>query len=801
MKKPILLWIFFVISQFAYSQVITVKDQVTGKPVEQVTFMSEKPNMFVTTNIKGQVDISGFIGSKSIEIRSLGYKTEVMSYSELEQLTFELKLIPVSINLGEVVVSATRWDQSSENIPSRIISITPGQVELQNPQTAADMLGISGEVFIQKSQQGGGSPMIRGFATNRLLYTIDGIRMNTAIFRAGNIQNVISLDPLAIEHTEVFFGPGSVIYGSDAIGGVMSFQTLTPQLSYNGKPLINGKAEVRYASANNEITGHFDVGVGWKKFAMISSITSYNYGDLRMGSYGPSSYLCPYYVQRQDSTDVIVSNKNPKIQKPSAYSQINMMQKLRYMPNEHWDIQYGFHYSETSEYDRYDRLIRYKNGLLRYGEWYYGPQKWMMNNLTVSNSSHNIIYDQLTLRLAQQFFEESRVSRDINKANREIRTEKVYAYSANLDFVKTIGKKNVLYYGLEYVFNDVFSKGLDQDIVTGTEAPGPARYPESDWASYAAYISGQFMFTEKVILQAGVRYNQYQLKANFDTSFYHFPFVESGMNNGAVTGSIGLVVKPGAQWILSIGASTGFRSPNVDDMGKVFDSEPGSVVVPNPGLKAEYAYNGELGVAKMFSDFLKFDVSVYYTYLQNAMVRRDYTLNGTDSIMYDGTMSKVQAVQNAAFANVYGFQAGIEVKLPAGFGFISDFNYQKGIEELDDGSKSPSRHAPPWFGVSRLTFSTDRLNMQIYAVYSGEKKFNDMPEEERGKTEIYATDADGNPYSPGWYTLNFKAMYQVIPNLSVSAGVENITDQRYRPYSSGLVAAGRNFVLSLRANF
>jgi hemoglobin/transferrin/lactoferrin receptor protein len=203
----------------------------------------------------------------------------------------------------------------------------------------------------------------------------------------------------------------------------------------------------------------------------------------------------------------------------------------------------------------------------------------------------------------------------------------------------------------------------------------------------------------------------------------------------------------------------------------------------------------------MFSDFLKFDVSVYYTYLQNAMVRRDYTLNGADSIMYDGTMSKVQAVQNAAFANVYGVQAGIEVKLPAGFGFITDFNYQKGIEELDDGSKSPSRHAPPWFGVSRLTFSTDKLNMQIYAVYSGEKKFNDMPEEERGKTEIYATDADGNPYSPGWYTLNFKAMYQVIPNLSVSAGVENITDQRYRPYSSGLVAAGRNFVLSLRANF
>ncbi len=66
---------------------------------------------------------------------------------------------------------------------------------------------------------------------------------------------------------------------------------------------------------------------------------------------------------------------------------------------------------------------------------------------------------------------------------------------------------------------------------------------------------------------------------------------------------------------------------------------------------------------------------------------------------------------------------------------------------------------------------------------------------------MYAIDADGNPYSPGWYTLNFKAMYHLNELLSVTAGLENITDQRYRPYSSGLVAPGRNFILSLKANF
>src|SRR5690606_12785909 len=223
-------------------------------------------------------------------------------------------------------------------------------VQFQNPQTAADLLGVSGKVFIQKSQQGGGSPMIRGFATNRLLYMVDGVRMNTAIFRAGNIQNVINLDPFAVENTEVLFGPGSVVYGSDAIGGVMSFQTLTPQLSDSSEPLISGKAVTRFSSANKENTGHFDVHVGWKKWAIATSFSSWDFDHLRQGSKGPDEYIKNIYVQRQNSTDVVITQDDPLLQIPSAYSQINLMQKIRFKPNEDWDVQYGFHLSETSSY-------------------------------------------------------------------------------------------------------------------------------------------------------------------------------------------------------------------------------------------------------------------------------------------------------------------------------------------------------------------------------------------------------------------------------------------------------------------
>ncbi|MFW6140152.1 MAG: TonB-dependent receptor plug domain-containing protein [Acidobacteriota bacterium] len=810
MKKVCIIVLLFGLYHSAFSQTITIKDQKTKEPIELVALISESPRAQAETNEKGKADISAFQGAKEIIIRRLGYETEVKSYVELESLSFELFLQPKPFHRYDIVVSATRWRQTSRDVPTEIVTIPNVEVALQNPQTAADLLELSGKVFIQKSQMGGGSPMIRGFATNRLLYTVDGVRMNTAIFRGGNIQNIISLDPYATESTEVFFGPGSVIYGSDAIGGVMSFQTLTPQFSISDKkPLIAGNAEARHSSANNEMTGHFDVNIGWEKWALVTSFSSFDYSHLRQGSHGPDDYLKPYYVQRQDGVDRIIAQDDPQLQIPSGYTQKNFMQKVRFSPTETWDLKFGFHYSETSSYGRYDRHNRIRNGLPRYAEWDYGPQKWIMNNLTITHDGSRAFYDEMTVRLALQSFEESRISRSLNSSEKNIRIEEVEAYSANFDFVKSTGYHNTLYYGMEYVMDEVNSTGLDKDISTvlpycqhcGTTTPGPSRYPQSTWQSLAAYVNNQYKFSDRFLVQAGLRYNQYSLDAEFDTTFYPFFFSEAHLNNGALTGTIGGVYRPSESWVLSTNFSTAFRSPNVDDVGKVFDSEPGSVVVPNPDLEAEYAYNVDLGMAKIFGDFMRIDMAGYYTSLQNAMVRRDFLLNGQEYIVYDGVLSRVQAIQNAAVSNVYGFQAGIEVKLPAGFSFSSDFNYQRGEEELDDGTVSPSRHAAPWFGTSRITYDNDRLTLQFYAAYQGERKHEDMPEEEKGKYEIYAADAQGNTYSPGWITLNIKAKYQITDYLKLSAGIENLSDQRYRPYSSGISQPCRNFILSLGTDF
>jgi hemoglobin/transferrin/lactoferrin receptor protein len=805
LSGPLSLPLFFLLflgSTGLSAQELVVRDAQTGAPLPRVLLISKENRASAVTNARGQASLAGFQGQARIAISKLGYRSRSLSYGQLEALDFQLALEPSLLNLDEVVVSATRWRESTREIASQVTALAPREVALQNPQTAADLLGLTDKVFIQKSQQGGGSPMIRGFATNRLLYSVDGVRMNTAIFRGGNLQNVISLDPFAIERTEVFFGPGSVIYGSDAIGGVMSFQTLQPQLATGEKPFVTGGATARMASANNERTAHADVNVGFQKWALLTSISANRFGPLRQGRHGPEDYLKSYHVQRIDSLDRPVQQDDPLRQIPSGYTQHNLMQKLRYKPTEKLDLTYAFHLSETSDYGRYDRHNRRRNGRPRYGQWDYGPQQWLMNQLTVNHRQENTFYEEASLRLAQQRFEESRIDRDFNALLQRNRIEEVLAYSANLDFTKTLGQRLELYYGAEAVLNEVNSTAFNRHIYSGTETPIGTRYPQSEWGSLGAYLTGRYQLTETFSLEGGLRYNRFDLQSRFDTAFYDFPFAQASLNNGALTGHLGWVWSPGENTRLKGHFSTGFRAPNVDDVGKVFDSQPGTVIVPNPNLSAEYAYNFELSAAQVIGERLKLDLTGYYSLLNDAMVRRPFRLAGQDSIPYDGTLSQVAALQNAAQARVYGLQGALEIKLPYDFSLQTTVNWQDGANQLLDGTETPVRHVAPLFGALRLTYRPNaRLTWQVYARAQGRFEHSDLAFSERDKVASYALNEAGLPYAPAWYTLNFKLRYQLSDDISITAGLENITDQRYRPYSSGLSGPGRNLILAMRSRF
>ncbi|HLN54098.1 MAG TPA: TonB-dependent receptor [Lentimicrobium sp.] len=795
--------VFFFLSIPLFAQKITVIDDITKQPIANVAIYSTKPNLSTITNPRGGADITQFKGVDSVFIKHMSYEEKVMSYNELSA-NKEIYLKVNNFSLEEVIISANRWEQNNLEVPHRIEKMSQKEIQFLNPQTAADLLGAGGFAYIQKSQLAGGSPILRGFSTNRVLLVVDGIRMNNAIFRTGNLQNVISLDALSIESNEILFGPGAVMYGSDAIGGVMDFHTLNPVLQKNGKMLVTGSAIGRFSSANSEKTGHLNFNIGLAKWAFRTAITFSDYSDLKTGKYGNSYFLRPVYQKTVNGRDTTVINPDPQKQIYSAYNQRNILQRVLFAPSDRLHLDYGLYYSETSNAPRYDRLyLTDDNGNLVNAEWYYGPQKWLMNRLTANMSGYSGVFNDVKIEVAHQLYKESRHDRKMNNSRLRNQYEKVNAYSLNIDFDKKLNEKSSLFYGIEAVYNKVNSTADRRNIFTGEITGTNTRYPDNSiWQSYAAYGTYKYAFNSKWTLNTGLRYSYIALKADFDTTMFPFSFTNAELNNGALNGSIGLVWLPNRNTQLYANLSTGFRSPNIDDLGKVFDSEPGTVVVPNPDLEPEYAYNGEIGTAFTKSDFLKVNFSLYYTFLNNALARRDFSFNGRDSIEYDGVLSKVEAIQNITKAYVYGTQIGIEFIPYEGFKIKSRLSYQHGEEQSEDSLKYyPLRHAVPLFGSTHLIYERQKLQADLYADYNAGIDYEDLPLSEISDSAPYAKNEKGEPFVPGWYTLNLKISWFASSNLTLSGGIENITNQLYRPFASGISAPGINFIGSLKVSF
>ncbi|WP_046754865.1 TonB-dependent receptor plug domain-containing protein [Kordia jejudonensis] len=799
--KGISFLVSFIFSTALFGQEIQVKDITNDRNISSVDVYNADQSKGGITNSRGKIDISSFGADEKITFQHISYQSLTLTKTEILQNKNKVYLIKETEELSKIVISVSKWEQDKEEVPKKIVSINTKDIAYTAPQTAADLLEKSGKIFVQKSQLGGGSPMIRGFSTNRLLLSVDGVRMNNAIFRGGNIQNVIAIDPFNISNTEVILGPGSVIYGSDAIGGVMNFYTKSPQLSWNEKTIISGNAAVRYASANTEKTTHADFNVGIKKWGFHTSVTYSDFDDLRMGSNGKDRYLRPELVTQVNGEDTVIPNEDPLIQRFTGYSQLNISQKVKLIPDDIWEFDLGLHYSKTSNYPRYDRLIQYRNETLRYGDWFYGPQKWFMGNLQTQKKGNNTFYDNVKFTNAFQRFEESRNSRLFQDDILNVTEEKVDAISSNLDFEKRFNPRMKIFYGLEYVYNKVHSDGHDRNIETNTITDAPSRYPDgATWQSMAAYMSAEYRLHPKFTIQSGLRYNHILIETDFDTTFFPFPFSEAKTNTGAFTGSIGFSWVPN-NWQITANLGTAFRAPNIDDIGKVFDSEPGSVVVPNPNLMPEYAYSAEIGIQKRVSDKLDFSFAAFYTLLDDALIREDFNLNGETEIVYNGELSNVQAIQNASKVFTYGFEFGIKAKMAKNIKLTADLTIPRGEEQQADGTKVPLRHVSPIFGNFHFIYKNEKLKFDVFTNYNGSITFENLAPSERSKAYLYALDENGDPYAPSWLTLNARSSIEITKTINITASLENITDQRYRSYSSGISAPGRNIIVGLNYSF
>jgi len=784
----------------AIGQVIKVVDNTSQTPIENVIIYNTSETILVNTNRLGEVSLADFGREELLIFQHPAYQQQFFKKSDLQELNYRVELNEKIIKIDEVIISANKWEQEKREVPTKIEVITPQQVSFGNPQTTADMLQQTGQIFMQKSQLGGGSPMIRGFAANSLLIVVDGVRMNNAIFRSGNLQNIIALDAQSLEGAEIIFGPGSVIYGSDALGGVMDFHTMQPDFKINNQ-VLSGNGMLRYSSANQERTAHFDFNIAGKKLASLTSITLSEFDDLRTGSRRNNEFpdfgKRMQYVRVTPNGDEVVNNPEPNLQIPTGYDQLNVLQKLRYRPKNGVELAYAFHLSTSSNIPRYDRLIENDaNGLPVNAEWYYGPQNWMMQQLTTTLYQPTRLFDDARITLAYQNVEESRHDRRLFNDQLRHRTENLDVLNFNADFNKQINEKQQLFYGVEAFYNYVNSGAYREDIITGERTSADTRYPSggSTYSSVAAYSAYKWNINKNWILNAGLRYSHVWLNARaLEPLAINLPFNQIDNDNGAFNGNTGLVWLPTDDFKVDLLFSTGFRSPNVDDVGKVFEFAEDEIVIPNDNLSPEYIYNSELSMRKKFANWLQVDFTLFYAHLTDAIVRREVQFNGQDSLLIDGSWKNLQANVNAGAAFVTGISTFIKGKLTPQLSFDASLTYTDG-KDLEENE--PLRHVAPLFGQVSISYKIKKFETEAFMQYNGAISAANLPPSERAKTQLYTTDG-----ALAWQTYNWRMAYHFSPSISLNASVENLLDLHYRPYSSGISAAGRNFVVSLSAHF
>lgn len=716
-----------------------------------------------------------------------------------------------SKNLEEAVVYTNKFAEKKKNLAQKIDVVTAAVIARYNSQNTGDLLIGTGNVFVQKSQQGGSSPVIRGFEASRVLLLVDGVRMNNAIYRAGHLQNVITVDQNMLEAAEVMYGPSSTIHGSDALGGAIQFRTKSPVLASNGKTLIKGSAFARYSTVNQEKTGHADLSIGGSKLAWLQSYTFSEFGDMKMGSNYPDKYpdfgRRSRYIETINGVDRIVANKDDRVQKFSGYSQWDITQKLLFKQSDKVSHKLNLQYSNSTDVPRYDRLQDVRNfggsigTTLRYAEWYYGPQTRIMGSYEL-NVAKLGFFDEFKTILSYQDIKESRQQREYLRYDRfDSRREHIKVMGFTIDG-RILRGQNEITLGVDGQLNDLRSVADRTNLTTGAVSKLDSRYPNGDNnANYFGAYAQHLLKSKngKLVLNDGLRIQTVSLHSTIsDNSFFNFPFTEIKQKPFAITGNVGMVYMPSDEFRFTTSLSSGFRAPNIDDAARIFESSTATrrVIIPNPDVKPEYTYNYDLGIVYNVKNKVRFELTGFYTLFRNAMALAPFQLNGQDSIVYNGVQSAVYANQNVNKAFVSGLNARLKIELTKTLSWDNTISQTYGRYINPDKTKKPLDHVPPVFGKSSLSYAAKKFNAEFFMQFNGWKKIRDYnPDgEDNGQ---YATAAG----MPSWMTLNLRGSYAVKKYLTVQAGIENILDRNYRYFASGFSAPGRNFLVALRTNF
>lgn len=646
----------------------------------------------------------------------------------------------VQISLSDVTVTAQRMNKKNLIVPYSVNKTDDNHFKQLNPRTTPEALQGMNGVFLQKTNHGGGSAILRGLTGNQILILVDGIRLNNSTFRYGPNQYLNTIDPYTIHHLEVVKGTGSVQYGTDALGGVIHVLTKSPSFNDSG---WSANALLKYMSGDMEKTASAQIAHSSEKAAFTLGFTKRDFGDIigggKTGRQSPSGYNewgvnFKGLFQVTDKVVFSVAHQNVEQKNVPIYHKLVLENFL------------------INEFDEQTRFLRYvkleaksSNPLIKKVEIIASHQKNIEERENQKNGSFTLIKEK----------------------------DKITTLGLTANLLSEIKKTWLANTGIEFYHDKVNSFRNSIDLQDGLALNKRGLYPNNSKYTNASLYTMHHYSTRRWEIDAGLRLNTFSIQLK-DSSVG-----DVTISPAAFVWNAAMLYKISSGKSFYVSYSTGFRTPNIDDLGSlgIVDSR---YEIPASNLKPEKSTNVELGY-KFQGKKLSGNVAIYYLQLKDLITR--VKLPG--AMMQGYQVYQKENIESAAIK-------GTELKLD----WSSTFFKVNGTLTYTDGrnntNKEPLRRIPPLFGGFSARVSKKNWFYLAEFLFAAEQHRLSKADEEDNRISKGGT--------PGWRVVNLYSGRE-FKHFNLQAGFQNIFDEDYRTHGSGINGVGRSFWFTTTVTF
>jgi len=547
-----------------------------------------------------------------------------------------------------MVITATRIERQLFNTPQAITVITDKDIEESNVATTPDILSTADGVYVQKTNLGGGAPFIRGMTGKQVLILVDGVRLNNSYYRFGPHQYLNTIDPNIIERIEVVRGPSSVLYGTDALGGVINIITKTRH-DFSQAAAVDGLAQVDYFSAMDGTGLRLQADGNAGNFGYLLGITAKDYGDLEGGG------------------DV-------GKQVPSAYKENDADIKLNWRLGGNDQLILNLQQSDQQDVPKTSEVT-----LGSKTKFNYEPQERQLAYLEYQAQGLGVFDSaKFTLSYNRQKEGEQIIDRSSPTTETHELTD-VKTAGAGVQLANQAANHRFVY-GLDYYADKYSTSKQSIDLTSGTTtALTPGTPDGATYDSLGVYLQDEISLDKLAELILGLRYSKYEAKGQITGH-------DLNLDTDATTGSVHGLYHLTPSWNLVGGIAQGFRAPNMEDFfGRVdFLTE-----IPNTELSPEKVVTYDVGV-KYYAGPTSADVRAY---------RSDYT----DLIDRVTVSSGVVQRRNINAAEITGIEAGVRHEFSKQWRVHATLTWTEGTDKETD---EPLRRIPPLNGVVQIRYTT-----------------------------------------------------------------------------------------------